>query len=463
MSTWAEPRWRAEEPQSLIVSVGAVFLAIVVGVALAVKVAIGVALVFAFFFALLLVFAPAWALIAFVPLIFLESVYALNLAGKAAGLLVALSWIAAAATRRIDISEFARRRRRLFEAILLLLGWLCLSAIWATSASATVGDLWHWFAVSLLFVVVATSVADERVLLWFCIAFVAGAVLGVLIGLATGMVEGGAGGDPRLEGGAGDPNFLAAGLVPAIVLAAGILVAVKHPVARLGCAFAIFVCSYGVAATQSHGGAVALVAAAFVALFVFKRRRIYVALACLGIVTVGAVYFASTPTAWNRITHVENGGSGREDLWTVAWRVAEEHPVLGVGLSNYEIVAKDYTRRPGSLKNVNKIAEKPHVVHNTYLEALTETGVVGLALLLFIAGASIYSAWLAGKRFEAMENDAMEALSRAIVVGAIGLMVAAFFVSAGVDKRLWLLFALGPASLAIAERARRGPGYQSAP
>jgi hypothetical protein len=52
----------------------------------------------------------------------------------------------------------------------------------------------------------------------------------------------------------------------------------------------------------------------------------------------------------------------------------------------------------------------------------------------------------------------MEALARAVVVATIGMLVAAFFLSDGVDRRLWILFALGPATLAIAERRS---GYEA--
>ncbi len=438
----------------MAISVGAVALAVVVGVALAVKLALGVALVFVACYALVLLFAPVWALVGFVPLVFLESVPALNLGGKAAGLLIAASWVGAAVTGRLDIGRVIRPRRRLFECVVALVIWLCLTTLWATDPGAAVGDIWHWVSVALLFAIIATWIPDERTLIWVCAAFVLGAVLSVGVGVASG-IEGAAASDPRLEGGSGDPNFLAAGLVAAIVLAAGVAVAIRHPVGRLACVVAIFVCVFGIAAAQSHGGVLALLGVVLAALLVFKRRRTYVVLLCLAIVAFGAAYFSTTPTAWNRITHVENGGSGRGDLWNVAWRVSEAHPVGGVGLSNYEVVAKNYTRQPGALKNVNKIAEKPHVVHNTYLEALAETGVIGLALFLAVAIGSCYTAWEAGRRFEALGDSRMEALARAVMVATIGMMIAAFFLSDGVDKRLWILFALGPATLGIAEGRRR--------
>ncbi|MGH3994209.1 MAG: hypothetical protein ACRDSN_17320, partial [Pseudonocardiaceae bacterium] len=62
---------------------------------------------------------------------------------------------------------------------------------------------------------------------------------------------------------------------------------------------------------------------------------------------------------------------------------------------------------------------------------------------------------LAGRRFEALGRADLEALARAVLVGAIGMLAASFFISAGVDKRLWILLALGPALLAVAEAERQ--------
>jgi O-antigen ligase len=429
-----------------------VCLAITIGIALALKMVVGIALLFSTCYVLILLFAPLWALVAFVPLIFLEAVPALNLGGKAAGLFIAAAWIGAAVSRSREVVHTIRRHRRLFECLAALLLWLCLTSLWAADPSRTLGDIWHWVSVALLFAIIATWISDERTLIWFCGAFIVGAVLAVAIGAGAGTIgAGAAAAGARLEGGAGDPNFLAAGLVPAMVLAAGVMVAVKSPLARLGCVVAILICGVGIAASQSHGGVLALFVVAVAALFVFRRRRIYVALACLSIVAFGGIYFSVTPAAWERISHIENGGSGRTDLWSIGWRIAENNPIGGIGLHNYEVVAKDYTRLPGSLTNVNKIAEKPHAVHNTYLEALAETGIIGLALFLVLAIGSCYAAWLAGRRFEELGEPRMEALARAILVATIGMLAAAFFISDGVDRRLWALFALGPASLAIAE------------
>lgn len=423
--------------------------------ALAVDPVLGISLLFGACYALILIFAPIWALIAFVPLLFLGGTSALNLGAKLAGLLVAAAWIGAALSRRKEIEQAIRQHRRLFEGLAALLLWFSLTALWAAEPGLVLGDIWHWASVALLFTIVATWVAEEKTLIWLCGAFIAGAALSVVIGAGTGGIGAEAvTAESRLEGAIGDPNFLAAGLVPAIVLAAGVMAVVRNPLARLGCAAAILICGIGVAATQSKGGVLALLVSAVAALIVFRNRRIYVALTCFVIASLGAAYFSVTPNAWERVTDLD-GGSGRTDLWSIAWQATEDNPVSGIGLRNYAVVAKDYTRLPGSLTNVNKISEDPHVVHNTYLEALTETGIVGLALFLVVSVGSCYAAWLAARRFDSLHRIGMAALARAIVVATTAMMAAAFFLSAGVDRRLWVLFALGPATLGIAERSRR--------
>ena len=111
-----------------------------------------------------------------------------------------------------------------------------------------------------------------------------------------------------------------------------------------------------------------------------------------------------------------------------------------------------FVHRPGALNNVDLIAEKPHVVHNTYLELLTETGAVGLGLFLAVIAASLGAAWKAAPMFERRGDQALGTLARGVLVAAVGVLVAAFFVSLGSHPVLWLLLALGPAMLTVAVR-----------
>jgi O-antigen ligase len=462
----AAPRLTAT-PLPPAVVIGAAFItAALVGVGLAIEVPIGLAILTAALYGLLVLFAPRLSLALFIPLVFLEAMPAFNAGGKAAGLLVAAAWVGMLLTGELRAAEVFRRHRRLFEAVVVLLVWLCISVLFAQDPAIAIGDLWHWFAVALLFVIVATTATDRNTLRLVLTAFVVGAVLSVVVGTLTGMmntspeaVEDTA----RLEGATGDPNFLAAGVVSALVLAAGLLVTARGALARLALTVSLVVMAGGLVASQSRGGFVAVLVVLGAAMLVFKRRRAYVALMALILVGAAAVFFSATPHALDRITSATDGGSGREGLWTVAWRAFQDYPVTGVGLNNYPLVTADYTRQPGQLERVQKIVERPTVVHNLYLQVLVETGLIGFALFMFIVLAALRAAWRASRLAERRGDEELEALARAVFVAMIGMLAASFFISDQVDRRLWLVLALGPAVLTVVvRRARSGPVAQRA-
>src|SRR5262249_44994989 len=93
-------------------------------------------------------------------------------------------------------------------------------------------------------------------------------------------------------------------------------------------------------------------------------------------------------------------------------------------------------------------------VHNTYLGLLAETGIVGLALFLATVGACLGSAWRAGRLFERLGRRDLARISGAVLLASVGVLVTQVFMSTAYDMRFWVIFALGPALLAIASRTR---------
>jgi O-antigen ligase len=437
----------------------AVLTAGIIGVALAVRLPVGIGLLAALLYGVIAVHRLDVGLALFVPLVFFEALPALNIAGKAAGLFVAAAWLGALLRGRVDAAGVIRRHRRMFEALALLLVWLSLSIAWAEDPGKAVGDLWHWFAVALVFLVVATVMATPRVLELVVGAFVAGTVLSVVVGFATGRVDFGdtaqstAQTTGRLAGGIGDPNFLAAGVVASLVFAVGLMVVTRNLALRWALITSVGVLAIGLAATNSRGGFVAVLVALLAGLAFLKRGRVYIVVLALVLLGAFTAWVTVNPSALKRLTAPDSGGSGREDLWTVAWRATADHPIVGVGLNNFSTVSPDYTRRPGTLRRVRRVSEIHEAVHNTYLELLVSAGAVGLALFLFFVFACLRATWLACRAFEARGDPGLAALGQSILVGMIGILAASFFISAGVDKRLWIAFALGPALLTVASRA----------
>jgi hypothetical protein len=105
-------------------------------------------------------------------------------------------------------------------------------------------------------------------------------------------------------------------------------------------------------------------------------------------------------SAGNRLT--AGLGSNRYDFYRVALDVFAEHPIAGAGADNFQ---QEYLARGRS-------EETPRYPHSVELRALSETGVIGAALLLTALVAGV-AAGLRGTR-------ARDPLARAAAVGALG-------------------------------------------
>lgn len=439
---------------------------LVVGVLTAHKASLGIGVMIGLLYAPLVLLNLPLGIALWAGLTFISSLSIVSIGPNAAGILIALAWLGTLSARREYVREFLARHGRLVATLIVFLVWLAVTALWARSPGNVGADVWQWITAGLLLVIVATTFSNRLHVEWLIAGFVAGAVLSVVIGLASGglsttqsALETATSFNGRLQGGGGDPNYLAAGLIPAIVLAGGLATATRNVIVRWTLAMAAGVCAIGFAAAESRGGLVAAVVAIFAAVFVYRKRRAQALVWLAVTISVGAVWFAASPSAWQRVTSFNDGGNGRTELWHVAWEITKDHPVNGVGLNNYTIQAPLYVRKPGALRSVALIADKPHVVHNTYLQMLAEAGVVGLVLYLIVLLGCLRAMSVAARRFDELGERGLATLSRSLLIGTIGTLAASFFISNGSDWRVWLLLGLGPALLGIAMRpgaAQRG-------
>lgn len=82
----------------------------------------------------------------------------------------------------------------------------------------------------------------------------------------------------------------------------------------------------------------------------------------------------------------------RWELWSVAWRMFKDHPLLGVGPGNYNTEFAKYFQ--GSLDNQAVWGS----AHNLYLQQLAERGLVGLTVLLVVLGVFVRGAYARARR-----------------------------------------------------------------
>jgi O-antigen ligase len=413
--------------------------------------------------------------IGFAILMFLSFLAVLPTSGslspaKGAGLLLALAWIARFTSTREGARDFFADHPLLSWAMLALLGWTALTLVWAPHTGPALTDISQYFLTLLLIPIAYTAVCGKRDLKVALAAIVLGAILAALVGIVqppdAEVVE-----NARATGTIGDPNEFAADLLVGLSLGAGFAVArgSRTSLRLLGLA-AVPLCGLGIFLSVSRGGLVAMSVVFIVAVFAAGRWRFAATTTLLIVAVGGVVYFtAFAPLPARERVLTTNGGTGRTELWHVGLRIVKTHPAGGIGAGNYVSVSPQYALAPGLITHGDLIFTKePKPAHNTYLQVAAELGLPGLLLFLTVIFGCVACA-LRAARIAARRSDVtLEALSRAVFLGTVGLLAAFFFISQMHSKILWGLLALAPALLSVArqEEARDengADGYGRAP
>lgn len=448
-------------------TIGALGAAVVLASALAYNTTLGIAILLALCFIPLALLRLRLAICFWIVLLFFSRTSAMEAIPNKLLLFILVSWLALLVGHRAKAMEALARNRAVIVWALAFVVWTLLTLAWAPAAGAAERPIKELLYSGLGLVLLLGTILERRHVRWLMIAFVAGAAVSVLWGAAKGGLSPTGGGgevanaDARFQGGSGDPNYLAAVLVPAIMLAGGLAVW-RSSTRRAMLALATAIIALGLAATQSRGGLIAACVCVVVALVIWRGRRGLI-LALIGVVALATVsFFVANPAAWHRIQQ-SNQGSGRVDIWKVAWRVVHDHPFAGVGIGQFAQVSPHYVLQPGALRYVGLIVEKHILVHNLYLQLWVETGIVGLLLFLGLVITSVTAAWRAARRFDAQGDTEMAALARAAVLALIGMLTASFFLSNLAASQFWVLLALGPVLAGIAERRARASRLIGAP
>jgi O-antigen ligase len=386
---------------------------------------------------------------------------------RAVGLLLGVAWLAAvafASKAGMRPLGLVARQPVLAAALALFTVWMMVSYVWATDfalATESVSRLALNFA---LFPIVLAFVVKRRHVVALFAVYLAASVASV----AYGVIAEPSVGDPaegRLAGAGINPNELGAMLVVAVVLGFGLgLVRSWHPLVRIAAFSAAGVSAVGIFLTQSRGALFGLTVAMLVApLAVGRGRRLAAVVVTASAVVLAVGWFGifASETARERITNPSTqGGSGRADLWKVGWRMVEDHPIRGVGAGNFPARSVDYLLRPGRTESDLYIVDNPKVPHNIYLAVLAELGIVGFLFFVTILATALIAAIQAARQFTRRRQPVLDLLSRTLVIALVGYLAALFFSSQLFEKQLWLLLAMAPALLAIAQRT---PGEERLP
>lgn len=375
-------------------------------------------------------------------------------ATKGVGVLLMLAWLAQLSRAERGARDFFADNSRIVGLVIGFSAWACVTLLWAKSSGSGITALYQYALTFLLFPIAYSAIRRPRDLKIVLVATVLGAIVAagsaILQPPNPEVIE-----STRATGTIGDPNELAAAMLVGLSLGAGLALARAGSTrVRLLGLISIPVCAAAIFLSASRGGLVSLAAVLLIASVTAGRWRGAVVIMLIAVAVGGVLYFTqfAPPPARERILSA-NTGSGRTELWDVGLRMFRSHPFGGVGIGNYQAVSPEYVLRPGSLPNANLIFVAHKVAHNSYLEVLADSGIVGLVLLFAIIATSLSCMMKAARICAERGNVSLEALTRAVFLAAAGMLTADFFISDIHNKVLWGLLALGPALLMLARRS----------
>ncbi len=260
----------------------------------------------------------------------------------------------------------------------------------------------------------------------------------------------------RLAGPFGNPNAYAQVLVMLVPLALDRLWHEKDPRFRLLAVWAFGACILAVFLTYSRNGFVTLL---FTLGFLFVMRRPGVLPLMLSMILM-LVLFQVLPASYtDRITTLFQFSSsnslqqvsdesfrGRLSENIAAWRMFQDHPLLGVGLDNFQVNYQNYSRQIGL--DPRRVERTPA---SFYLELLAEQGLIGTTIFISFLVMVFWTLWKSRLRFQSigMVDEAYMAL--AFMSGLAGYMV--FYVSknSSYSNVFWLLLGIALSIGQIAE------------
>jgi O-antigen ligase len=360
--------------------------------------------------------------------------------------LVAIGWLGRALLTRGTVVLPSPRDAPLLVLLVVYLAGL----FWAVDPIDVVRVVAFWAAFYFVFLQVQSFTLEEIRLVVIAFAVAAGILgaIGTVNYLTSGntnLFAGGLATGARATGTFGDANYYASLLLLAVAPALALLLA--YPRRHVLLVPAILGAVGGLAFSLSRGGLVGFGVSVVLLAVVWRRGRI-AAVGFIAVVAVASVLSLNPLTGSDEIGSVgERLGTlnsslvttdRRPEIWRTAVEVTQEHPLLGVGVKQFQYAAgeRGLTERGIPIDNV----------HNIPLNFAAENGLLGLVAFLVFLGQVIARGIRAASRNERLQR----ALALGLLAGLAGFVVqgltqaqlrvnviaAAFFVVAGLITAL---------------------------
>ena len=193
----------------------------------------------------------------------------------------------------------------------------------------------------------------------------------------------------------------------------------------------------GVAATQSRGGIVALMAAVVLTAFCRSSLRslplVIVLLVAAGLTTFGVLQWldldAGVVSEMETLKDLDQAAGARPAHWMDSLHAVRDFPIFGTGLGSYRFATPAYSRHHTGVWFRN--------ADNQYVDMIVEGGVIGLLLFIAIGVIGLttgFAAWRQSKtkttsrltEAPRLSRRALAGMGTAIILGTLSQAVSAF-------------------------------------
>lgn len=334
------------------------------------------------------------------------------------------------------------RGRAIVVTFLAFVAWFALSASQARDSTRAFEQLRELSKIVLPFLVGVTMMKTEddwRRLLWTIV-------------LAQGYVSLEMNMDYLLKGrntaalgfGGVDNNYLGVSMLTVLGPAIALMLSSTKWYGRCLAGGVVVLILHTILLTFSRGAMVGLLALGATAFVMMPKRPKYVGAMLL--LTLLAVRLTG-PELWERYATTfaseeerDASAQGRVELWLDCLEVISDHPVLGIGPSNWRAIAVEYGWTEGKS------------AHSVWMETAAETGIPGVLALILFFGWALLRLWPIARARLTDSNRYEVILASGVVLSIVGFAVSAQFVSAGGMEVPYYVVMLGTVLLKSTKR-----------
>jgi O-antigen ligase len=332
--------------------------------------------------------------------------------------------------------------------------WTLLSFYWADDPHEVFSTFFGFLLVLAYMFTFALLVKTPGDAVAVLVVMVVGATLSGFVALNTYLVTGGS---IRATGFEGSTHADTFGVYQAMVVPAalGLFALARRAEIRLAYLGAFAVVTLSIVASLTRTAMISIVIVALLTLFLpwrfmFRsaRQRASYGIA-VGLMVAAVLSVATTAAFLQRVGSIFSGwgsqgdrGAGRTDLWAAAWNAYQHHPWFGIGAGNFSSESLTLLQKTPGVDIKAQYVQQGRLVHNSYLEALTELGPLGLALLVLVIAITAWYLVKIFRRASAARDDTVRIVAATLLLALLSLAISMGFLSIALNKPLWILVGL---------------------